>query len=280
VDEALGAGVTIWVRGDDRFNNGVLTVAPGAVNAGTILVESASSWWWSILSIQDTLDNASTGVIQVSQGAGGGRSIQGNLTNEGTILVDANAPVEIDGNGNGGPTLTQNGGLIQANGRLLLNGGLLDFEGGAVTGNFYAKNAQLYVSPDVTDPSLIHVVGGGDVLLDNASASTTLLVQGDDSYNAGVLTVAPDVTNAGVIQLDSTSGYWGIALAIQDLLDNTLTGTPFRKMSFAVTTSFGRSSSLILLAMAGELRPSPEHCFRRLNRLSATAARCNPDRSV
>jgi hypothetical protein len=132
----------------------------------------------------------------------------------------------------------------------------------------------------VTNPSLIHVVGGGDVLLDNASASTTLLVQGDDSYNAGVLTVAPDVTNAGVIQLDSTSGYWGIALAIQDLLDNTLTGTPFRKMSFAVTTSFGRSSSLILLAMAGELRPSPEHCFRRLNRLSATAARCNPDRSV
>jgi hypothetical protein len=130
----------------------------------------------------------------------------------------------IEVNGSGGPTLTQNGGLIQANGRLLLNGGLFDFEGGAVSGDFYAENAQLYVSPDVTGPSLIHVVGGGDVLLDNASASTTLLVQGDDGYNAGVLTVAPDATNAGVIQLDSTSGYWGSVLAIQNMLDNTPTG--------------------------------------------------------
>ncbi len=220
----LAPGVTVWVRGDDRFNDGVLTVAPDAVNAGTILLESASSWWWSILSIQDTFDNASTGVIQVSQGAGGGRLINGDLTHEGTIAVDADASVEIDGNGNDGPTLTQNDGVIEANGQLLLNGGLLDFEGGAVVGNFYAENAQLYVSPDVTDASLIHAVGNGDVLLDNASASSTILVQGDAGFNAGVLTVAADATNAGVIQLTSTSAYWGSVLAAPDMLDNTPTG--------------------------------------------------------
>ena len=45
--------VTIWVRGDDLFNQGVLTTAPGAVNAGTILLQSASSWWGSFLSIPD-----------------------------------------------------------------------------------------------------------------------------------------------------------------------------------------------------------------------------------
>ncbi len=220
----LAPGVTVWVRGDGRFNQGVLTAAPGAVNAGVILLESASSWWRSILTIEDTLDNTSTGVVQVSQGAGGGRLINGDLTNEGTIAVDADTSVEIDGNGNDGPTLTQNDGVIEANGQLLLNGGLLDFEGGAVVGNFYAENAQLYVSPDVTDASLIHAVGNGDVLLDNASASSTILVQGDAGFNAGVLTVAADATNAGVIQLTSTSAYWGSVLSTPDMLDNTPIG--------------------------------------------------------
>ena len=45
------------------------------------------------------------------------------------------------------------------------------------------------------------MVGGGNLLLDNHSASTTLLVQGDDNFNAGILTVAPDATRiAGVIR--------------------------------------------------------------------------------
>ena len=226
--------VTIWVRGDDLFNQGVLTTAPGAVNAGTILLQSASSWWGSFLSIPDALDNTGTGVIHVTAGAGGGRSITGDLTNEGTVLVDADATVEIDG-----ASLTQNDGLVRADGRLTFNGGLLDFEGGAVTGYFYAENAQIYVSPDVADPSLIHVVGGGDVLLDNASAATTILVQGDDADNAGVLTVAPDATNAGVIQLDSASAYWGSSLVLQDMLDNTPTG------SILVTPGAGGGRSIV-----------------------------------
>jgi hypothetical protein len=214
-----GAGIVLWVRGDDRFNQGVLTVASGAVNAGVILLQSASSYWGGFLSIPDVLDNAAVGVIHVARGAGGGRSITGDLTNEGTLAVDADAALEIDG-----ATLTQNGGVIQADGRLVFNGGLLDFEGGAVAGAFYAENAQIYVSPNVTDSSLIHAVGGGDVLLDNASETTTILVQGDDGFNEGVLTVAPDATNSGVLQMDSASTYWGSTLVVQDLLDNTPTG--------------------------------------------------------
>ena len=175
----LAAGVTIWARGDDLFNQGVLTTASDALNAGTILLQSASSWWGSILSIPGQLDNTATGVIHVTHGAGGGRWIEGDLTNEGTLTVDAGASLEIDGS-----TLTQNDGVIQADGQIVFNGGLLDFEGGAITGAFYAENAAPYVSPDATDPSLIHVVGGGNLLLDNASASTTILVQGDDGFNA------------------------------------------------------------------------------------------------
>ncbi|HVS38085.1 MAG TPA: hypothetical protein VMS17_21180, partial [Gemmataceae bacterium] len=79
-------GATVWVRGDDRFGPGVLTVAPDAVNAGTILLQSASTYWGSFLSLQDGLDNTATGVIHVTAGSGGARSITGDLSNEGTLL--------------------------------------------------------------------------------------------------------------------------------------------------------------------------------------------------
>ena len=59
-------GATLWVRGDDAYGQGVLTAAPGAANAGTILLQSASSYWGSFLSIPDGLDNTSTGVIHVA----------------------------------------------------------------------------------------------------------------------------------------------------------------------------------------------------------------------
>ena len=232
-------GVTLWVRGDDRFNQGVLTVAPGAVNAGTILLQSASSYWGSFLSIPDGLDNASAGVLHVTRGAGGGRSLTGDLTNEGTLTVDADASLEIDGATDAGPTLTQNDGVLEANGPVLLRGGMLDFEGGAITGAFTVDGSQIYVDPGVTDASQIRVVGGGNLLLDNGSASTTLLVQGDDAYNEGVLTVAPDATNAGVIQLDSASGYWGSSLVLQDMLDNLPGG------SILVTHGAGGGRSIV-----------------------------------
>ena len=213
-------GATLWVRGDDAYGQGVLTVAPGAANAGVILLQSASSYWGSFLSIPDGLDNTDTGVIHVAQGAGGGRSITGDLTNEGTLLVDADAGLTIDGATGSGPTLTQNDGLVEADSPVLLDGGFLDFEGGAITGAFTVDGSQIYVDPGVTDPSQIRVVGGGNLLLDDGSASTTLLVQGDDAYDEGVLTVAPDAANAGTIQLDSASGYWGSSLVLQDMLDN------------------------------------------------------------
>ncbi len=232
-------GVTLWVRGDDRFGPGVLSVAPDAVNAGTILLDSASTYWGSSLSLQDGLDNTTTGVIHVTGGSGGGRSITGDLSNEGTLIVDAGAALDIDGGTDAGPTLTQNDGVIEADGAVLLSGGFLDFEGGAITGSFTVDGSQIYVDPNVTDPSQVRVVGGGDVLLDNGSASTTLLVQGDDAYDEGVLTVAPDATNAGTIQLDSASGYWGSSLVLQDMLDNLPGG------SILVTPGSGGGRSIV-----------------------------------
>ena len=223
LDRNLAPGVTLWVQGNNWDGDGVLTAADGAVNAGVIDLESIGFWWWnSDLDVVPggTLTNAATGVIEVRPGSGGGRSLTGDLTNEGTLRVDADETLEIDGAAAAGPTLTQNDGAVEADGRMLPRGGMLDFEGGAITGAFTVDGSQIYVDPGVTDTSLIRVVGGGNLLLDYGSAATTLLVQGDDAFNAGALTVAPNATNAGTIQLDSASAYWGSSLVMQGMLDN------------------------------------------------------------
>jgi hypothetical protein len=107
------ASTTIIVQGDDRFNAGVLTVAPDATNAGVIQLDSTSGYWGSVLAIQDMLDNTPTGQIVVAPGAGGVRWINGDIDNEGLVSVAAGADLEIDGATNAGPTCIQDGGSVQ-----------------------------------------------------------------------------------------------------------------------------------------------------------------------
>ena len=205
------AATTILVQGDDADNAGVLTVAPDATNAGVIQLDSASTYWGSSLVLQDMLDNTPTGSILVTPGAGGGRSIVGDIDNEGLLSVAAGLQVEIDGATDAGPTFVQDGGVIQADGRLTLEGGLFDFEAGDVSGSFYVDNSRIYVGPGATDAATVYVVGANNTLLGNEGPSVTLRVEGDDAFGQGVLTAAAGAVNAGSIVLGSTSAYWGSA---------------------------------------------------------------------
>ena len=218
------ASTTLLVQGDDAYDEGVLTVAPDATNAGVIQLDSASGYWGSSLVIQDMLDNLPGGSILVTPGAGGGRSIAGDIDNEGLLSVAANESVAIDGETDAGPTFIQDGGLIQADGRLILDGGLFDFESGDVSGSFLVNDSQIYVGPGATDPATVYVVGAGNTLLGNEGPSVTLQVEGDDGFGQGVLTAAAGAVNAGSVVLDSTSSYFGSALAAPDTLLNASGG--------------------------------------------------------
>ena len=70
----------------------------------------------------------------------------------------------IDGATDAGPTFIQDGGLIQADGRLILDGGLFDFESGDVSGSFLVNDSQIYVGPGATDPATVTVVGAQHAL--------------------------------------------------------------------------------------------------------------------
>ena len=123
--------------------------------------------------------------------------------------------------------MVQSGGTLSADGLVKLDGGRLDFLGGTINGSgtFQARNAVLNIDAGVTAASTIQVIGGSNVLLDNASPAVTLWVAGDDvGDNQGVLTAVPGAINAGTIELQSLGTHWDSFLAIDDTLVNTPTG--------------------------------------------------------
>src|SRR5207249_4221223 len=138
--------VTIWVRGDDWFGQGGspprrgrATPAPSAwsrtTTGGGVPCRPPTPWSTRppassppSLEVGGTLTK--TGSIEVTAGSGGDRSITGDLVNEGTIDVAADAHLDVYGNSDAGPRLTQAGGALDAGGGLLLHGGLFDLEGG------------------------------------------------------------------------------------------------------------------------------------------------------
>ena len=168
----------------------MLTAAPGAVNAGIILLEAVDSYWGSFLAAPDSMLNTSTGLIAVLGGAGA-RGFSGELVNTGTIFVATDTQLLISSESADGPTLVQAGGVIAAAGELTMQGGLLDFESGDLLGLFYAKGVSIHVGAGVTDPATILVVGGNNVLLDNASKAVTVWLEGTDDFGYAVMTAAP-----------------------------------------------------------------------------------------
>ncbi len=77
--------------------NATLDVAAGLTNDGTILLESQNNTYSDTLSTgSGTFTNDADGIIQVTAGTGGGRAINGNLTNLGTINVGAGTTLAVD----------------------------------------------------------------------------------------------------------------------------------------------------------------------------------------
>src|SRR5207237_982229 len=62
------ANTTIWVQGNNIWQQAAMTVNNGLSNNGTILLESINNTWGAALALGGTLTNAANGTIQVSVG--------------------------------------------------------------------------------------------------------------------------------------------------------------------------------------------------------------------
>jgi hypothetical protein len=205
VDNASPA-VTLAVQGDALGGSASLTAIDGATNAGTLLLASADSWIYdSILAVASgaALVNLPTGVIEVEAGSGGQRLAKGELINFGTVSVNSNTRLDLQGlDANTPPELLQVDGTINAAGQFVLHGGRFDFLGGTLTGAFNVNNAQVEVAATVSSASTV-IVTGASTLIDNASPFVTLWVQGDQAAGTATLTAQAGATNAGIIRLES-----------------------------------------------------------------------------
>jgi hypothetical protein len=214
----LSPAVTVWVQGNNRFGHATLTTAGPTTNAGTILLQSVDDTWQSNLTVSSgTLTNAASGVIQVNAGSGGGRLLNGNLMNMGTITVGANT------------TFTEIGSLANLSGGVLTGGtynltGTFQFSGAAITTNAAtvlldgpgSGIIDLFGANALTD--LAANASGGSFTVQNGRSFTTA----GDFVNAGTLTVGAGSTFSTAGAYTQTAGATtlsGGTLAASGLVD-------------------------------------------------------------
>ena len=130
----------------------------------------------------------------------------GNFTNDGTFNVASMA--ELDVTNSSGQTFTQNSGILAANGNFLSDGGLLLVNGGTLSGTVVANGSSLEMASTITVATSVYA-WGNVTLVSNASAHSTVWVEGAGGTGTATLTFASGAVNAGTILLQpaASSGY-------------------------------------------------------------------------
>ncbi|WP_406698318.1 MBG domain-containing protein [Singulisphaera sp. Ch08] len=181
--------VTLWVQGRDSDGHSLLTAGAGAVNAGTIRLESRDRALSSELATGlNSIFN--TGRIVSNLGTGGFRTITGNVVNSGLIEVPANS-------------------------YLTVTGGVFEAAGGRIDGSAVLIDTQIRVTASPAQPTTLVLAGLGNVLVSDVLPNTTLWVNGRDGQGAARLTIPGPVTNRGTILLESSDRTFESSVVVQ-----------------------------------------------------------------
>src|SRR5262249_44689732 len=145
--------------------NATLTLSTDVTNHGTIRLESIdSSWNSNIAAAGHTLTNASDGTLQVNRGTAGGRTITGNLINQGTVAVTRGITLVSDVSG--GATVRLAGGSVapDASSAFLAQNGTVALDGGTLGGAVLLRSAALVIGTGSTATGTVTLQGGGNTL--------------------------------------------------------------------------------------------------------------------
>ena len=196
--------VTLWLEGNVLSGYSQIFVDQDVTNRGTILMEVSSNDGADRSSYLTTrgaakFTNAISGKILVGVGDGG--TLTGSIVNEGTVTVTDGQRLNMNGN------LTQAAGTIstQDNGEFLQTGGSLLMTGGTTQGTVRFANALVAVAATATIPSVLRVVGNGNIFHSNLSSAVTLWLEGATAYGYSQLFIDQDTSNFGTIRMESTS---------------------------------------------------------------------------
>jgi hypothetical protein len=191
-----GPNVTVWVEGG-LYDHATLTTAEGAVNAGTLRLESINGGYTSVVSIGGSnFVNTASGVIEANTGSTGARSISGNFVNQGLVSA-TNGYLDFYG------TYEAAGGRIEGAGRL--------------------RSVNVKVTASPAEPTLLDLWGNTTLLTDNLPNTILWVHGGGDSHST--FTLPGTITNRGTLLLESTGGGYWETVAIGGLLVNAPEGT-------------------------------------------------------
>jgi len=243
---------TLRLQGHGSFGTANMTVANGFTNNGTVVLTDTTSSYGAALNVTSgTLTNAVGATITASAGAGGPRSLNAQLDNQGTLTL--NRPLTLNKASaaqlNSGtiavlgkltilqtgtsPSFTNTGAINIASGdTVAVTGGAFNYSGGAMAGPgaISFASTSLTLTPDLTTGAVAFTftsttVGGtGHVIVDpstqlqvRASTINAKLVNQGQLDLHGSTAINDSLTNASGatlrLQGDGTSGTANITVA-------------------------------------------------------------------
>lgn len=239
-------GAIIQVAGSN--GSGDLTISNGFTNNGTLELTSIGGGYSSSLTVTNgTLSIGSGGQFLASAGAGGPRTLNANLTNNGTVNIFGNTLSISRGGGihtnngtfnltsgdlsvalfSGTPSFTNNGIINVPAGRTVSFGGGTFNEqaaatlSGAGTLSISGTTANFSGNPTVAN---INVSGSALNLLNNFP-TTGITMSINTSLVASIVGGAGSLTNAAGQTLALSSATVNVPLANQGIIEQTGTGT-------------------------------------------------------
>ncbi len=215
---SLGPKQTLIIAGRELCCNPFITFPEGFTNNGTIRLDAAGRAWTASLKIT-TGELTNRGIIEINQGSGGSRVINGTVSNFGTVAVNWTASIAGTFNNSGTVTLAagqelrhdvqtvnQNAGTISGAGVLRVQSGTFNFNGGSFTeGRVLLINSDLKLLS--TEPAAFIMTAVSNRVTGNLAAGQTLLVRASAFGNPTQVTLPSGFTNAGTIRLESEGGF-------------------------------------------------------------------------
>jgi hypothetical protein len=215
---SLGPRQTLIVAGRESCCNPTATFPEGFTNNGTIRLDAAGLAWSATLKIT-TGELTNRGLIEFKQGSGGGRNINGTVSNFGTVTVNWTGSLGGTFNNSGTVTIAagqelrasvqtfnQSAGTLTGAGVLKVQSGALNFNGGSVTeGSALLINSDLNLAS--ADPAAFIVTASSNRVTGNLAAGQLLLIRGSSAGNPTQVSLSSGFTNFGTIRLESEGSF-------------------------------------------------------------------------
>lgn len=229
---------TLLIQGNSANGNATLTSASDCTNGGTITLDSIDIVMPSSLVVSaGILTNQSGGFINVNPGTGGSRTISANLTNDGTVNINASTElsktdgVTINNSAfniatDASLTFGTRGVFNQDSGTLDIDGSFtmvyddtLNFNDGTITGTPLLAKSTLNLASTAITPLSVTFQNISN-LSGNIVAGQSILIQACAAVGGAILTTASGFTNEGTITLDSIDIVMPSSLVVPGILTN------------------------------------------------------------